>query len=108
MYAMAAAQGVLGYGLASMYGAMSADLFQGPKFATILGVVSVAAHLGAGIGPWVTGYIYDVTNSYDVAWWLSIVVSLVSISSVWQVAPRKVRLVAGQAKHFKCVVHKEV
>ena len=96
MYAMAAAQGVLGYGLASMYGAMPADLFQGPKFAAILGAVSVAANLGAGIGPWLTGYLYDLTGSYDEAWWLGIAVSLISIGAVWLAAPRKVRLVAGR------------
>ena len=97
MYAMVAAQGMLGYGLASMFGAMPADLFQGPRFAAILGVVSVAANLGAGVGPWLTGYIYDVTGSYDGAWWLAIVVSIVSIGAVWMAAPRKVRLVAGRA-----------
>ena len=97
MYAMVAAQGMLGYGLASMFGAMPADLFQGPRFAAILGVVSVAANLGAGVGPWLTGYIYDMTGSYDDAWWLAIVVSIVSIGAVWMAAPRKVRLVAGRA-----------
>ena len=97
MYAMVAAQGLLGYGLASMFGAMPADLFQGPRFAAILGVVSVAANLGAGVGPWLTGYIYDMTGSYDDAWWLAIVVSIVSIGAVWMAAPRKVRRVAGKA-----------
>ena len=97
VYVMAAAQGILGYGLASMFGAMPADLFQGPNFAAIIGVVSVAANFGAGVGPWLTGYLYDVTGSYDDAWWLAIAVSLVSIGAVWMAAPRKVRLVAGQA-----------
>lgn len=96
MYAMAAAQGMLGYGLASMFGAMPADLFQGPKFAAILGIVSIAANLGAGVGPWVAGYIYDVTGSYDFAWWLAIGISMISIGAVWLAAPRKVRLVAGR------------
>jgi MFS family permease len=97
MYGMAAAQGMLGYGIAAMFGAMPADMFQGPRFAAILGIVSVAANLGAGIGPWVAGYIFDVTESYDYAWWLAIAVSFVSIGAVWMMAPRKVRLVAGQA-----------
>ena len=96
MYAMAAAQGILGYGLASMFGAMPADLFQGSRFAAIFGVVSVAANLGAGVGPWLTGYIYDMTGSYDDAWWLAIVVSIFSIGAVWMAAPRKVRRVAGR------------
>ncbi len=97
MYAMAAAQGVLGYGLAALYGAMPADLFQGPRFAAILGIVSIAANLGAGLGPWAAGSVYDHTGSYQDAWWLAIAVSFLSIAAVWMAAPRKVRLVAGQA-----------
>tara|TARA_B100000676_G_C18090489_1_gene859201 strand:- start:3687 stop:4997 length:1311 start_codon:yes stop_codon:yes gene_type:complete len=97
MYAMAAAQGALGYGLASLYGSMPADLFQGPRFAAILGVASIAANLGAGIGPWVAGVIFDFSDSYDMAWWLAIAVSLTSIAAVWMAAPRKVRCVPGQA-----------
>lgn len=97
MYAMAAAQGALGYGLASLYGSMPADMFQGPRFAAILGMVSVAANLGAGVGPWVAGIIFDFSNSYDSAWWLTIAVSCTSILAVWLAAPRKVRRVPGQA-----------
>ena len=96
MYAMAAAQGALGYGLASLYGSMPADLFQGPRFAAILGVASIAANLGAGVGPWVAGIIFDLSDSYDTAWWLAIVVSFTSIAAVWLAAPRKVRCVPGQ------------
>lgn len=97
MYAMAAAQGALGYGLASLYGSMPADLFQGPRFAAILGVVSIAANLGAGVGPWVAGVIFDLSDSYNTAWWLAIAVSCTSIAAVWLAAPRKVRCVPGQA-----------
>lgn len=97
MYGMAAAQGMLGYGVAAMFGAMPADLFQGRRFAAILGIVSIAANLGAGLGPWVAGLLYDVTGSYQDAWWLAIAVSLMSIGAVWMTGPRKVRLVSGQA-----------
>ena len=96
MYAMAAAQGALGYGLASLYGSMPADMFQGPRFAAILGMVSVAANLGAGVGPWVAGIIFDFSNSYDSAWWLAIAVSCTSILAVWLAALRKVRRVPGK------------
>ena len=72
-------------------------MFQGPRFAAILGMVSVAANLGAGVGPWVAGIIFDFSNSYDSAWWLAIAVSCTSILAVWLAAPRKVRRVPGQA-----------
>lgn len=97
MYLMVGAQGVLGYGLASIYGTAPADIFQGPRLATILGSISLAANLGAGIGPWATGVIHDRTGAYDAAWWLAIALALVSILAIWCAGPRKVRLVSGQA-----------
>lgn len=101
MYLMVAAQGVLGYGLASIYGAAPADLFQGPRLATILGSISLAANLGAGTGPWITGMIHDRTGSYDAAWWLAIALAFVSILAIWRAGPRKVRLVAGRAARLQ-------
>jgi MFS family permease len=96
VYLMVAAQGLLGYGLASIYGAIPAELFQGQRYGTIFGTLSLASIMGAATGPWVTGVIYDRTGSYDPAFWLAIALGLLSIVCVWLAAPRKVRLVAGQ------------
>lgn len=97
VYAMVAAQGLLGYGLSSVYASIPAELFQGRRLATIYGMLALAASLGAAGGPWLTGVIYDSTGSYAPAFWLCAAVSLFSILCAWQAAPRKVRLVAGQA-----------
>jgi nitrate/nitrite transporter NarK len=97
MYVMVAAQGLLGYGVASVFGAMPAELFAGRRFATIFGMLSVFGNIGAGIGPWITGELYDGTGSYRTAFILLIVLSVISIGCIWMAAPRKVRLVAGQA-----------
>jgi len=96
VYAMVAAQG-LGYGLSPVYASIPAELFQGRRLATIYGVLSLAASLGAAGGPWVSGVIYDRAGSYAPAFWLAAAVSLFSILCAWRAAPRKVRLVAGQA-----------
>ncbi|GIX49760.1 MAG: MFS transporter [Candidatus Tectimicrobiota bacterium] len=96
MYAMVAAQGLLGYGLASVYGAIPAELFQGKHYGTIFGTLSLASSLGAAAGPWVAGSVYDRTGSYTLAFWLAIGLSLLSIVAVWRAAPRKVRAVAGR------------
>ncbi|MCP5366551.1 MAG: MFS transporter [Hyphomicrobiales bacterium] len=95
--AMVAVQGLFGYGLASLYGPIPADLFAGRRFATIFAVVGLGGNVGAGVGPWATGYIYDVTGSYAPAFWLCMGLSLVSVLCIWMAAPRRVRLVAGQA-----------
>jgi MFS family permease len=96
LYLMVAAQGLLGYGFASVSSAVTMDLFQGKRYGAIVGVLSVAGSLGAGLGPWVTGALYDRTGSYTLSFWLGIALSLLSIVCVWLAAPRKVRVVAGQ------------
>ena len=60
-------------------------------------MLSLAASLGAASGPWAAGLLYDRTGSYDAAFWLCAAVSLFCILCGWLAAPRKVRLVAGQA-----------
>lgn len=52
--------------------AKTADLFPGPNLGTILGVISIGTGLGAAGGSWLAGFVYDVTGSYRVAFWLSI------------------------------------
>ncbi|MFT6556315.1 MFS transporter [Sneathiella sp.] len=98
LYAMVTVQGGLGYALAAIFGSMPADLFQGRRYGEILGVVSLIALMGGGVGPYVTGYLYDLNGNYRAAFWLAFAICLVSIFSVWMTAPRKRRLVAGQAE----------
>lgn len=98
MYAMAAAQGLFGYGLASLYGVIPSDIFAGRRFATIFSVASLGGNIGAGAGPWLTGVLHDVDGDYISAFWLALVLSAVSIACIWLAGPRKVRLVPGVAE----------
>ena len=94
MYLMVASQGLLGYGVASLYGSVAADLFQGPRFGTIFGTLSLGAGLGAAAGPWVGGVVFDASGSYAPAFVLGVLLSVVSAACIWLAAPRKVRPVA--------------
>jgi MFS family permease len=96
LYVMVAAQGMLGYGLAAVYGAIPAEIFQGRHYGAIFGTLSLASSAGAALGPWVTGWLYDVTGSYAPAFCLAIACSLVSAVAIWLAAPRRVRAVAGR------------
>lgn len=93
---MVAAQGVLGYGLTSVFGAIPAEIFQGRHYGTIFGSLSLASIVGGAAGPWVTGALYDATGSYGLAFWIAIACSTVSAAAIWLAAPRKVRAVAGR------------
>jgi MFS family permease len=97
VYVMVAAQGLFGYGLASVFGAIPMELFQGPRYSSIFAVLNIGSNAGAGMGPWVAGLVYDRTGSYAPAFWLAIACSLVSVAAIWLAAPGKVRRVAGRA-----------
>lgn len=98
VYAVAATQGLLGYGVAPIYSAIAAEIFQGKNFGAIFGTLSVATTLGAASGPWVTGLLYDRTESYTLSFAIAAGLCLFSCAAVWIAAPRKVRLVAGRAQ----------
>src|SRR5204862_7840326 len=83
LYAMVIAQGLLGYGLASVFAAVPAEIFAGKRYATIFGLVNMAAVGGGGIAPWVTGAIYDRTGSYTLGWWVAIAVRVLSLVCKW-------------------------
>ena len=67
LYLIVIVQGFLGFGLASIYGAVSAEVFAGPKFATIFALAKLDGNLGTGAGPWITEHIFDNTGSYEMA-----------------------------------------
>lgn len=96
LYLMVSAQGGLGYALASVFGAIPAELFQGRHYGAIFGCLGLGSGAGAALGPWLTGLLYDHTGRYALAFWLALGLSLVSLLAVWLAAPRKVRAVAGR------------
>jgi MFS family permease len=93
---MVAAQGLLGYGVTSVVGAIPAEIFQGRHYGTIYGTLMLAGIAGGATGPWLTGALYDATGSYTPAFWIAIACSATSILAIWVAAPRQVRAVAGR------------
>ena len=96
LYGMVTAQGLLGYGTVSVYGAIPAEIFKGKQYGRIYGTLTIAGSLGGATGPWVTGLWYDQVGSYAGAFWIAVLFAVVSIVSMWLASPRKVRVVAGQ------------
>jgi MFS family permease len=96
LYLMVVAQGMLGYGLTSVVGAIPAEIFEGRHYGSIFGTLMLAAIGGGAAGPYVTGALHDWTGSYTVAWWIAIACSVLSAIGIWLAAPRHVRAVAGR------------
>jgi MFS family permease len=97
LYFMVVSQGLLGYGLVSVIGAIPAEIFEGRHYGSIFGTLMLASIAGGAAGPWLTGVVHDATGTYTVAWWLAIGSSALSIVAIWLAAPRHVRAVAGRA-----------
>ena len=98
LWVMVVSQGMLGYGLTSVIGAIPAEIFEGRHYGSIFGMLMLAAIGGGAAGPFVTGALHDVTGSYTLAWWLAIGCSVLSGVAIWLAAPRRVRVVAGRVR----------
>ncbi len=96
VYVMVLAQGVLGYGLTSILGAVVVEIFQGKHYGSIFGSVMLAALAGGAAGPWLTGFLHDLWGNYTIAFAIGIAVSGLSAFAIWMASPRKIRAVAGQ------------
>ncbi|MFQ5895191.1 MAG: MFS transporter [Nitrospinota bacterium] len=63
--------------------ALKADLFRGPHFGSILGMSQLGTGLGAAVGPWLAGYIFDRTGDYQLAFLLVAASILLSALGAW-------------------------
>ncbi len=96
LFVVVAGQGLLGYGLAGLYGVIASDIFAGSRFATVFAVLSLGGNMGAASGPWFMGLSFDLSGSYLPAFAVCAGLSCLSIACIWMAAPGKVRLVAGR------------
>jgi MFS family permease len=96
VYVMVAAQGLLGYGVTPIMGAVVLEIFQGEHYGSIFGTILLASLAGGAAGPYVTGVLHDIYGTYTVAFVVAIGVSVVTTTTIWLAAPGKVRAVAGR------------
>ena len=66
-----------------MITAKTADLFQGRHLGTILGAISIGTGIGAAVGAWASGLIFDLSGSYRLAFLLSIASYLAGCVAFW-------------------------
>ena len=63
--------------------AKTADLFGGPRLGTILGMITIGSGLGAGLGAWGAGFLFDLTGSYQLGFMLSIAAYITGACVFW-------------------------
>jgi MFS family permease len=67
----------------------AADIFSGRDFGAISGLLLTGMGTGGAVGPWLGGYIYDISGSYRVALILSMVGVGLGCIAFFIAAPRK-------------------
>ena len=96
LWLMVGAQGMLGYGLVSVMGAITAEIFEGRNYGVIFSALMLAMISGGAVGPWLTGLLHDRTGSYAPGFVIALGVCVVSAVSIWLAGPRQIRAVAGR------------
>jgi MFS family permease len=80
----------LGYAAtAPLTPAVASDLFGGPRFPTIFGVLHATNSFGGAAGAWAAGYIFDVTGSYAAGLWVTALMAVAAPALLWAAAPRR-------------------
>lgn len=80
----------IGFGMRiSLLSAIPADLFSGKHFGAILGCVNGGGGLGGFIGPFLAGYLFDITGDYDLAFIVSSLAIVASAVAAWLASPRR-------------------
>ena len=69
--------------------AASADIFPGRNYGAVAGLLLAGMGAGGAVGPWIGGYLFDLSGSYTSSFILSMVSMGLSCISLWLAAPRK-------------------
>ncbi len=63
--------------------AMTSDMYRGRHYGTIYGLIQLSNGLGAALGPWLGGALYDATGSYRLAFAVALGAAGCACLSLW-------------------------
>ena len=75
---------------AALMPAMMSDRFEGSSFGSILGTGLFGSALGSAVGPWMGGFLFDVTGSYTLPFFVAALCGITAAAAGWNA--RKLRL----------------
>ena len=76
----------------------AADMFYGKHFGTVNGILFMGFGIGGAIGPWLGGYIFDITGSYSIAFITCIAAYTIACICFWIAAPRRAKNVRSSPR----------
>ncbi|HET7774917.1 MAG TPA: MFS transporter, partial [Azospira sp.] len=96
IWVFSAVMGLLWLATVPLTNGLVAQIF-GLRFMSMLtGIVFLGHQLGSFLGAWLGGVIFDKTGSYNLAWWLSIGLSIVAAAFCWPVKETAIERAATQ------------
>ena len=90
MYALAVIMGLLWLAVVPLTTGIVGQIFGVRYMATLSGIVMFTHQLGSFVGVWLGGWAYDQTGSYDLVWYLAIVLSFTAAAVHWPIDERPV------------------
>jgi predicted MFS family arabinose efflux permease len=66
---------------------IAAQVFRGPAFATIYGTIFACMSVGAALGSWISGALFDWTGGYRASFAFSLVCIAIAASPFWVARP---------------------
>lgn len=89
-YTFGMAMGLLWLSTVPLTNGTVATLFGVRNLSMLGGIVFLFHQLGAFLGGWLGGYLYDHTGSYEVVWQISILLSLMAAALNWPIREQPV------------------
>lgn len=93
MYVFAGAMGLLWLGTVPLTSSLVAQIFGVRYMSMLFGIVFFSHQVGAFLGVWLGGKLYDATGSYDVVWAIAIGLGVVAALLHWPIADKPVERV---------------
>ena len=70
----------------------------GPRYmATLVGIIMLSHQIGAFFGAWLGGLSWDLTQSYDSVWIISVLLGLLAAACSWPIKEEPAAMAAGAA-----------
>ncbi|NNK85111.1 MAG: MFS transporter, partial [Desulfobacterales bacterium] len=83
---------IYGFAHGGLFTVMSptiAELFGTGSHGTLFGLILFSGTIGGSVGPWLTGYVFDTTGSYQIAFIILIVLATIGLGLIGYLHPLK-------------------
>ncbi len=90
----ASGMGFLWLGTVPLTSGLIGQIFGVRYLSTLFGIVFFSHQIGAFLGVWMGGYVFDVTGSYDIVWYVAVVLGVLSALLHWPINEQPVARLA--------------